>query len=134
MIHMMIATNWGVYEIAKRHAEFIEPGDTRQMEIRARRKQHLATLRQLFPSLAETFSIKDGSADFPFRAFISRSDLALLLATLEMTIDYVEFKKDARDPELHHLLNVMWTSWLRTWPKFSKHTTFTRRQRSNRWM
>ena len=119
---MMLATNWGIYEITKRHAQFIAKNDHREMEIRARSAEHLATLRVIFPDLERTLAILDGTADFPYRAFISRSDLALLLAEVAGTIDYVEFKKDATDKKIHHVLNTMWSAWLHSFPKYSKYS------------
>lgn len=121
---MMLATNWGIYEITQRHAEFIEDGDNRDMEIRTRSDEHLILLRAWFPELSETLAILDGTADFPYRVFITRDGLARLLASLPDTIDYVQFKKDAKDPVLHRLLDRMWTSWLNAFPRYSRYSKF----------
>lgn len=142
MIHMILATNWGIYEITQRHTEFIVKGDKREMEIRARSAEHLMNLREVFPELGRTLAILNGTADFPYRAFISRSDLARLLAAVADTIEYVEFKKDATDKKIHRVLNSMWSTWLHTFPKYSKyssigrgrsHTTTTTDTRRNWW-
>lgn len=128
---MMLATNWGVYEICQRHAKFIEPGDSRDMEIRARDKQHLHNLRVVFPLIGSTVNLS-GDADFPFRAFISRPCLAMLLADLADEIDYVQFKKDAVDPKLHNLLSRMWSVWLAAYPKGSVYSKHTRTRAASR--
>lgn len=137
---MMLATNWGIYEICERHVEFIEPGDPRTMEIRTRDRKHIKELRKRYPGLiGETIALTDGTADFPYRVFITRADLTGVLAGLVYEIDYVQFKKDAKDPIVHRVLNSMWSTWLNAYPKFSKWnaTTLLRptieRRRKNWW-
>lgn len=121
---MMLATNWGVYEICVRHAKFIKDGDHRDMEIRARSQQHLRELHDRFPEfITGIVALTDGTADFQYRAFISRPDLAVLLASLPPMIDYVQFKKDAKDTKLHSLLSRFWTVWLDAYPKGSVYST-----------
>ena len=124
---MMLATNWGVYEICQRHAKFIAKGDNRDMEVRARDKLHLRNLRDVCPRLGPTVDLS-GDADFPYRAFITREGLALLLAAVADEIDYVQFKKDAK-PKLHTLLTRFWTAWLTAYPKGSHYTKVPARRR-----
>ena len=61
---MMIATNWGVYEFGERDPQFIEYGDTREMQVRARDAEHLDALRALYPELGPNVYIGYGKADF----------------------------------------------------------------------
>ena len=119
---MMLATNWGVYEICNRHAEFIQPDDNRDMEIRARDKEHLDNLRIIFPALGKEFMVGWGKSDFQYRVFISRTDLVLLMATLPDVVDYVQFKKDATTDKLHRLLSRFWSAWLDEYPDGSSYT------------
>lgn len=126
---MMLATNFGVYEICMRHAKFIDVGDDRNMEIRARDASHLEALRDITTAdLGETLAILDGTADFPYRAFISRTELAILMAGLAGEIDYVQFKKDAVTERLHRLLSSFWTSHLTAYPRASVYSQGTKRR------
>lgn len=127
---MMLATNFGVYEICQRHAKFIDVGDDRDMEIRARDASHLEMLRDATTAdLGETLAILDGTADFPYRAFITRMELGILMANLALRIDYVQFKKDAVTTKLHNLLSRFWTAHLDAYPKGSVYSVSTRRRR-----
>lgn len=130
---MMIATNWGVYEIGKRQKEFIEPGDARELQVRARDAEHLAALRERIPGLGETVFL-DGIADFPYRAYVARDVLGMGLWDIVFTeIDYIQFKKDAVNNKLHSLLSKMWSSWLDFYPQHSSYTqTKPSRQRESR--
>lgn len=131
---MMIATNWGVYEICQRHTQFVATGDDRDMEIRARDRMHLHELRSRFSQVGETLALLDNTADFQYRAFITRDELANMLSGLADEIDYVQFKKDAVTDRLHTLLTRMWSAWLHEYPAGSvysprgrKHRRFARR-------
>lgn len=123
---MMIATNWGVYEICERHAQFIDPADDRDMEIRARDKDHLKALRKRFRGVGPILDL-EGIADFPYRVFITRDDLARMLASLAYEIDYVQFKKDAKNKRLYKLLCDLWTKWLNAYPQGSIYSTLPRK-------
>lgn len=129
----MLATNWGVYEICTRHAEFIKEGDERDMEIRARSEQHLMELHKRFPNaITGIVRLTDGTADFQYRSFISRVDLAGLMASLPYEIDYVQFKKDAITTKLHALLSDFWSAWLDAYPHGSVYTLPRKSKRGNR--
>lgn len=119
---MMIATNWGVFEIGMRPENTIPHGDTREMQIRARSEDHLDALRAHFPMLGDTITLNWGKMDFPYRAYISRTNLVLLLAGLESTVDYVQFKKDAVTPRLHGLLSRLWSAHLAAYPEGSVYS------------
>jgi hypothetical protein len=122
---MMIATNWGVYEIGLRAAAFVEPGDTRELQVRARLASHLDALRERIPGLGETIFL-DGIADFPYRAYIARDVLGMGLWDLAFNeVTYERFKEGAHksgDHKLHGLLSRMWTAWLDTYPAHSSYT------------
>lgn len=122
---MMIATNWGVFEIGERAQEFIGEDDTRELQVRARSGEHLRALRDRVAGLGESIYL-DGIADFPWRAYISRADLGAGLATLVDELDYERFKEGAQnDHKLHALLSRMWSDWLQAYPHGSRYTSHT---------
>jgi hypothetical protein len=126
---MMVATNWGVFEFGEREAKFIEAGDNREMQIRARCAGHLAALRRHFPQLGETVFLGMGVADFQFRVYITRADLAEMMASLTMDIDYVQFKKGAiKDHRLYKVLSDMWSVLLNAYPEGSSYDTLANKK------
>lgn len=133
---MMIATNWGVYEIGMRDTQFKDAGDLREMQIRARTEEHLDNLRQFFSPLGPTVYLGHGVADFQYRVYISRSTLTYLMAELALDVDYVKFKEGAlarKDHKLYGLLSSMWRSWLVAYPKGSSYTVREVPKGKKRW-
>lgn len=118
---MMIATNWGVYEFGKRDMQFREVDDPRDMQIRARSREHLQALREVCPWLGETVYLGDGVADFQYRVYITHKELSELMYVVTGTIDYIQFKKDAVDNKLHQVLSDFWTTLLRAYPHGSSY-------------
>ena len=120
---MMIATNWGVYEFGKRDPQFRDAGDPRDMQIRARSAIHLEALRQRWPRLGDTVYLGSGVADFQYRVYITRAQLADMMLVLVMEdINYVQFKKDAEDHKLHGVLSAFWTTLLHAYPHGSSYS------------
>lgn len=125
---MMVATNWGVYEFGKRDPAFRELGDRRDMQIRARDEGHLNALRDHYPYLGENVYLGDGVADFQWRVYISKEDLADMMYTLVMQLDYIRFKEGAaKDHKLHSVLSAFWSTLLNAYPKGSSYT-FSKKQ------
>lgn len=122
---MMIATNWGVYEFGKRDPNFRDAGDPRDMQIRARSAGHLEALRERYPALGETVYLGDGVADFQYRVYITKPQLADMMRVLVMDdIDYIRFKEGAlKDGKLYKVLSDFWTTLLRAYPVGSSYTT-----------
>lgn len=126
---MMVATNWGVFEFGERDPKFIDEGDNRQMQIRARSVKHLSALREHFPQLGETVFLGMGVADFQFRVYITRADLAGMMFMLTRDIDYVQFKKGAiKDHRLYKVLSDMWSVLLNAYPEGSSYDTLANKK------
>lgn len=120
---MMVATNWGVFEFGKRDKQFRDADDPRDMQIRARSAQHLKALREHFPALGETVFLGMGVADFQFRVYITKEDLANMMFDLTTEIDYIRFKEGAaKDHRLHGVLSAMWSTLLHAYPEGSSYT------------
>jgi hypothetical protein len=120
---MMIATNFGIYEVGLRPADTIDEGDRRVLQVRSRRQMDLERLRAVLPGELDDTVILDvpGGVDWQYRAYISRAGLGRLLAKVSEDLDYVEFKKDAVDDGLYAALNDMWTAVLRRFPVGSRY-------------
>lgn len=120
---MMVATNWGVFEFGKRDMQFRDADDPRDMQIRARCAGHLAALREHFPGLGETVFLGMGVADFQFRVYITKEQMAQMMAELVLQIDYIRFKEGAaKDHRLHGVLSAMWSTLLRAYPEGSSYS------------
>lgn len=118
----MIATNWGVYELGMRDPQFIEAGDTRELQIRARSRRHLGELRYRYPVLAEIVFLGNGVADFQYRIYATREVLADIFGGLVYEIDYIRFKEGAlKDRKLHNVLSQMWSVLLNAYPEGSSY-------------
>lgn len=116
---MFIATNFGIFEIGKRPQQFIPEGDDRNLQVRSRSFVHLHRLREKYlPTLGETV-ILDKPTDFQYRAYLTKDQLAEMLAALADEVTYEQFKHDALDDKLYKALSAMWTAWLRFYPKGS---------------
>lgn len=117
---MMIATNFGVYEIGVRYEDDRQGkirGD-RTMQIRARRVQDLIKLRERFcPGLGKIHSTP--KRDWPYRVYCTRAQVREVMAAIADSINYEFFKQDAEDEDLHHSLDRMWAAHLRVFPKGS---------------
>lgn len=119
---MMIATNWGVFEFGERDPQFIEPGDRREMQIRARSAQHLDALREHFPELGENVYLGWGVADFQWRVYITRKQLSYMMYEITSQIDYIRFKEGAHnDHRLYGVLSRMWSVLLDAYPTGSSY-------------
>jgi hypothetical protein len=71
------------------------PGD--ELVVRARCEADLDHLRSnVMPNLGPTVSTVDTARDYPFRAFVSRADLAAGLAQLVMDLDYMNVKSEVQ--------------------------------------
>jgi hypothetical protein len=121
--HMMIATNFGIYEVGLRPADTIAEGDDQVLQVRSRRRIDLTMLRAyLQEAMGPTIELDvPGGVDWQYRAYISRAGLADLMSNVIDDIGYVEFKKDAVDDGLYAALNDMWTVVLRRFPVGSRY-------------
>lgn len=72
------------------------------MKVRARKREHLATL---FPD-HDIHASKD--TDYRFRVFVKKEAFAALIAKKAMEIDYGNFKDSVKDRRLHDLYADFW--------------------------
>ena len=76
--------------------------DEKTLLVRARSLKHLTNV---FP---ECDYFKDSSADYPYRAFITREVVADVIANRLMEIEYPNFKNSVEDDKLHNVYNTLW--------------------------
>lgn len=118
----------------KRKAATVEAGDIRDMQVRAREASHLNQLRELMAEhgavLGET--LKSEGADYQYRAFCTQDDLAVGVAALAYSIDYVNFKDSVADDKLHSVYNRIWSAVLNAFPVGSIYGTPWRQPRQRK--
>ena len=77
--------------------------------VRARSEKHL---KNLFP-YCEMFT--DAEADYPFRAYINRDEVAEVIAMRLAEAEYTNFKDSVKDDDLHdayvNIWQVMWSAF-----------------------
>jgi len=109
---MWILTNFGAFMPALRPPETVPDGDTRTIQIRARRRKDLERLRDHYmgDDLGRTYTVR--GADYQFRADCTPDALARTVALLALEIDYVSFKDTTvtrwRDHQLHDAYMGVW--------------------------
>lgn len=72
------------------------------LKVRARRRNHL---RVLFPGAKIH---RDEKADYRFRVFVPREDVAKVIAEEVRTIAYGNFKNSTKDHDLHDMYSLWW--------------------------
>ena len=128
---MWLITKQGFFSISASHMEGDEPSPKDHMQIRARVKSHLINLwfdnhtvpnqrrhPSSFDSLFEASEVElgnviqdDPSRDYRYRLFMSREMLDALLVSVNNSIDYHNFKPEARKrtgEEFGFMLTEMW--------------------------
>lgn len=122
---MWVCTSFGILMPGLRPPHTVEPGDTKVLQVRARRKKDLEILRDKYmgDTLGEIFSLPH--TDYEWRAYSTLEDWGKALAQIAMDIDYVKFKETAEtkfhDKDLHDAYMSMWGtifSKLGSWKRF----------------
>ena len=93
---MWISLNDGFLSIVRNN------NDDKTLLVRARTQEHLDSV---FPDCESWY---DGKADYPFRAYIRRKDVAALLANRILSIDYPNFKASVDDYTLMSAYAKVW--------------------------
>lgn len=76
--------------------------DDETLLVRARKLKHLTNV---FP---DCDYFKDSEADYPYRAFIPRHEVADGISSRLATIEYPNFKAAVQDVKLHNLYTTIW--------------------------
>ncbi len=76
--------------------------DPTQLKVRARRRDHL---KRLFPRARIHV---DDKADYRFRIFTSREEVAGVIAAHVLDIHYPNFKSSVKDRQLHDMYALWW--------------------------
>jgi hypothetical protein len=105
---MWILTKFGAFMPALRPPATVPDGDLQVVQIRARRKADLAKLRERYmpDTLGPTYRVP--KSDYQWRANCTHEALALTVARLALEIDYVSFKDNAEDEQLHDAYMRVW--------------------------
>ena len=93
---MWICDNEGFLSIVKNR------NDDETLLVRARTEKHLLSI---FP-YCELFT--DAHADYPYRAYIDRNEVAEVIAMRLMQIDYDNFKGSVKDARLQGAYGGIW--------------------------
>lgn len=118
----VLATNFGIYEIGVRPRAFVDEGDDREMQVRSRRELDIVKLRRYYiPELGDIVELGSGKADYQFRAYCTREQLARGMARFAYDINYEKFKEGAEDRKLYSVLSAIWGAWLDGWPRGSSY-------------
>ena len=100
---MWICDNEGFLSIVKNW------NDEDTLLVRARSEEHI---KNTFP-YCEMFT--DAEADYPYRAYINRDEVAEVIAMRLAEIDYTNFKDSVVDDDLHdayvNMWQVMWSAY-----------------------
>lgn len=75
--------------------------------VRARRR---GEIEKVFP---DSIVLRNVGSDYRYRAFIPRSQVALLLVERLEAIDYGNFKNSVRDADLHDAYYQIWRTMVR---------------------
>ncbi len=108
---MWIFTEWGFFSVTQ------TPDNKDLIQIRARARNHLESLKQAFPILERSPIIVTPDADYRFRVVCRRWRWEKLAQEIATKITYPNFKGRvmaagwARDmiDELHRIWDIMWT-------------------------
>lgn len=109
---MWVMTSWGVLMPGLRPAGTVEPGDERTLQVRARRRGDLQTLRDRY--MPDTLGpiIRLPQTDYEYRAYCTPDAWGDALADIGRDVDYVKFKETAEtrfgDKILHDLYVRIW--------------------------
>ena len=89
------------------------------MQIRARNRKHLESLKNRFAGLPEID--KKSGTDYPCRIIAPRADVLRVVATMAEEVDYTNFKNEAHkvspnDKPFHNFLMSIWHLGLKLVP------------------
>ena len=105
---MWVMTPDGIYMPGLRPESKIPEGDHRELQVRSRRRKDLIALRDNYlPELGNPIKIR--GTDYQWRAYCTRAEWGAALARMAEGIDYVKFKEQARDRELHDAYLEVWS-------------------------
>lgn len=113
---MWLLTNFGMFSAVERRPGSVPAGDNRTLQIRARSKDHLDTLRDRYmgDTLGPTVTADDDprfkGSDYEFRAYCTPEAFGRAAMQTAMDIDYTNFKNSVKDHELHEAYMDVWTA------------------------
>lgn len=109
---MWAMTPFGILMPAIRPPKTVKPGDSRTLQIRARRAKDLDILRASYMRGSLGPNIFTPEMDYEVRAYCEPAAFGLALAQMVMEIDYLKFKPTTEskfaDAELHACYNGIW--------------------------
>lgn len=125
---MWICITDGFMSATKRKTNTIDPGDDRDMQVRARDAAHLETLRRVMAAAGQTLgeTLTSTKADYQYRAFCTQGALAVGMAALTYEIDYTNFKDTVRENRLHNAYMHVWDAVLDAFPEGSIYGSYRR--------
>jgi hypothetical protein len=110
---MWIGAPFGWLMPAERPAKYIPKGDTRTLQVRARRSKDLDLLRALYMQGTLGPTVYTADKDYEYRAYCEPADFAAAMFNMVMDIDYAKFKPTTSrfsDDQLHGMYNEMWAT------------------------
>lgn len=116
---MWICITDGFMSATKRKPETVAEGDEWDMQVRARKAEHLSTLQQLILETcddAPSVILKSTDTDYQYRMFCTQQQLAVGVAALVLQVDYTNFKNTVTDDKLHGVFSRIWSVVLNAFP------------------
>ena len=110
---MWIMTSWGVLMPSLRPADTLPEGDPATMQIRTRRRVELERVCEFYPEigLKSADIIFMSHTDYEYRLHCTPTQLAMLMMSVSLDIDYTKFKPSTEvfgEGKLHQFYNRVW--------------------------
>lgn len=109
---MFICASWGMLMPALRPPHTVQDGDLQTIQVRARRRNHLVQLRDMYMGEDLGKIRKTSNMDYNYRAYCTPEALGAAVAQIVIDIDYVKFKETAKtqykDQDLYDTYNGFW--------------------------
>ena len=119
---LWIMTPFGILMPAIRPPKTVEPGDSRMIQVRARRREYLDALRERYMQGELGPPIHTPKMDYQWRAYCTPEALAAVMSRMVLEIDSQRFKPTTEGPcglsdhklaaELHSLYTSLWSTQL----------------------
>lgn len=109
---MWVMSSFGILMPAIRPPKTVKPGDSKTLQIRARRAKDLDILRALYMQRSLGPTLYTPSMDYEYRAYCEPAAFAMAMAKMVEDVDYLKFKPTTQDKfeddDLHSCYNAIW--------------------------
>jgi hypothetical protein len=111
---MWLCLPGGMYAVSHRWPGSIPAGDSRDIQVRSRKRKYLDRLRASYlPELGPDQGRAGQGTDYGHRAFCSADQLAKGMARMALATDASGFKDHCVDADLHGVYHSIWNAYVR---------------------